>query len=85
VLHGDACPVVEDILAPRIAGESSCDDAALTGAPGDRGSATKRPQGVAESKDLFELANMLRICPPLGCREPEISSDWVLSPDPAPF
>ena len=49
VLHGNACPVVESVLEPRIAGEPSRDDAALAGTLGDRGSATKSPQGVIVS------------------------------------
>jgi hypothetical protein len=36
MLHGDACPVVEGIPDRRITGESSRDDTALAGAPGDR-------------------------------------------------
>ena len=49
VLYGNACPVVESILEPRIAGEPSRDDAALSGTLGDRSSATKSPQGVIVS------------------------------------
>jgi hypothetical protein len=32
----DACPVVEGILEPRITGDSSREDTALAGAPGER-------------------------------------------------
>jgi hypothetical protein len=49
VLHGNARPVVEGILEPRITGEPSRDDAALAGALGHRCSATKSPQGVIVS------------------------------------
>jgi hypothetical protein len=41
VLHGDARPVIEGILEPRITGKSSRDDAALAGALGDGCSATR--------------------------------------------
>jgi hypothetical protein len=49
VLHGDAHPVIEGILEPRITGKSSRDDAALAGALGDGCSATKGPQGAIVS------------------------------------
>jgi hypothetical protein len=49
VLHGNACPVIESVLEPRITGEPSRDDAALSGTLGDRSSATKSPQGVIVS------------------------------------
>ena len=49
VLHGNACPVVESVLEPRITCEPSRDDAALSGTLGDRSSATKSPQGVIVS------------------------------------
>jgi len=39
VLRGNACPVIESIVEPRITGEPSRDDAALAGALGDRSSA----------------------------------------------
>jgi hypothetical protein len=35
VLRGDVSPVAEGILEPRIAGESSRDDAAFAGVPSD--------------------------------------------------
>jgi hypothetical protein len=38
VLHGNACPVVESVLEPRITGEPSRDDAALSATLGGRSS-----------------------------------------------
>ena len=49
VLHGNACPVIESVLEPRITGEPPRDDAALSGTLGDRSGATKSPQGVIVS------------------------------------
>jgi hypothetical protein len=53
VLHGNACPVVESILEPRITGEPSHDDAALAGALGDRSSATKSPHRKSPSRPIL--------------------------------
>jgi hypothetical protein len=44
VLHGEPCPVVEGIPEPRITGESSRDDTAFAGTPGDGSGATQGPQ-----------------------------------------
>src|SRR5262245_63897323 len=49
MLRGNACPVIESVPKPRITGEPSGDDAALSGTLGDGSSATKSPQGVIVS------------------------------------
>jgi hypothetical protein len=70
VLQGDARPVVEGIPESRITGESSRDDTALAGAPGDRCCATKGPQGVIVSSP----EGFPSLCEQRGEDDPTVSS-----------
>ena len=69
VLRGNACPVVESVPKPRITGEPSRDDAALSGTLGDRSSATKSPQGVIVSS----LEGFPSLCEQRGEDDPTVS------------
>ena len=75
MLHGDACPVVESVLEPRITGEPPRDDAALSGTLGPRSRATKSPQGVI----ISSLEGFPSLCEQRGEDDPTVS--WQAGED----
>jgi hypothetical protein len=69
VPHGDARPVVEGVPEPRITGESSRNDTALSGTLGDRCGRTKGSQGVTVSS----LEGFPSLCERRGEDDPTVS------------